>query len=150
MAYCTEAKVESYIPNITIDTNSKPTSAQVAEMIAGIAAEMDVVFSSMGITVAVTEPAELLALCERINAVGAAGSAMKAMFFGGRDEDEGLGGWLWETYQDMMSRIRKGEFPFSLGKDADAIEIDSYAVSQTDYADWDEPTFRKLSGDKNF
>lgn len=80
MAYCTIIDVQGFNASRgAYSATTKPTSTQVNTMIDMIAAEIDSILTTRGVTTPVTSPADLVTYLRRVNALGAAADAESAM-----------------------------------------------------------------------
>jgi len=114
MAYCTLDDVRGLNPRRTYDATTQPTAAQVEAHISSIAAEMDSVLASRGVTTPITEPTEFVAWLKLVNAQGAAaiaelGSFPEQMGPG----DTGYGYTLWRSYQSNLKLLQAMPLPGS-------------------------------------
>lgn len=103
MAYATRAQLEARIPVVGGETAFSPLSTtQVDEVLDGVAAEIDGVLASLGLTTPVTAPAALLSLVTSLNVWGAAAEVRRARF---QDKGGPNAETAWRFFED---RYRKG------------------------------------------
>lgn len=119
MAYAALSDVQAVNPKRTYSATTTPTSTQVTAFLTDIAAEIDTLLTSRGLTVPVTAPAEFLAHLKHVNAVGAAARAEFAMFPEAAESPAGSpqGDRLWSQYQEYLRALRKDSLPVTLVAD---------------------------------
>jgi hypothetical protein len=113
MAYAALSDIQAVNPKRTYSATSTPTTTQVTAFLSDIAAELDTILTSRGVTVPVTAPAEFLAHLKHVNAVGAAARAEFAMFPEAQESPAGSpqGDRLWTQYQEYLRALRKDALP---------------------------------------
>lgn len=101
MAYATNAQVQQLLAQFTIGAGSSPTAAQVTDIIANVAGEVDVHLDAAGVAVPVATPAHFVDFLENLNAQGAASQVLKSMF----PDATGPGGVpAWKLFHDNYIR----------------------------------------------
>jgi len=128
-----------------------PTSTQVTILINQIAVEIDAVLEAQGYTVPVTSPANFVNALKAVNAYGAAALAEMGMF-PETSEKGSTPHWkvLWQTYQDWLGSLRKGEIPPDLALSSSAASVGGYYTDVADKEEYPEPIFRISAKDKEF
>lgn len=113
MAYATLDGVREQNPRAVYSDTSKPTVAQVEQLLEDVAAEIDTRLAAAGYIVPITVPAALLATVTRLNAMGAAAMAQMGMFpeTVGAGATSDLGSRLWKMYQDGLEALVKAGPP---------------------------------------
>ena len=150
-SYCTQADIEALTPKLSYDASSTPTTTQLATVMAFIASELDVILSSRGVTVPVTEPAEFLEWLSYLNALGAGAVIEAGMFPGATGQGAtSHSTWLLDLYKEKKAELGTIGLPDSLPKASSGAPAASYATVQTDYDTYPDPVFRKESSDKEF
>jgi hypothetical protein len=102
--YCTSDDVIRELPEVKIDTNTKPTKAEVDQFCSDITAEMDARLRAVGIAVPVTDE-DLLKVLKPIAANGAKAKVLRA-----KQLEEGGGeraATFEELYQSALGRIEE-------------------------------------------
>jgi hypothetical protein len=84
VAYCSLAQVQELMAgvgqNAAFSGSTAPKDTQVTDMMAGVAAEIDMHLSSVGYTVPATTPAEFVVWLAQVNADGAVARVLKSAF----------------------------------------------------------------------
>jgi hypothetical protein len=143
MAYCAIADVQRLNPKRVYDASSTPTSTQVTALIDQVAAEIDTVLLSRGLSVPVTIPTEFVTHLKQVNATGAAALAEMGMF----PESAGVistpqGERLWRIYTGMIEYLKKGDLPV----DTQPGEPRSFFTEHTEEPEPDEAWRRSKFG----
>ena len=104
MPYCSVSDVEGMNANrkLTYSALTVPTRLQVEAFISEIAAEIDAVLSSKGISVPVTTNDYL----KLMNKMGAAAMADAALNVDGTNEVNSVRDWRWKKYNDMIADLK--------------------------------------------
>jgi len=148
MAYAALSDIQAVNPKRTYSATSTPTSTQVTAFLTDIAAEIDVVLASRGLTVPVTAPAEFLAHLTHVNAVGAAARAEFAMFPEASESPAGSpqGDRLWSQYQEYLRALRKDALPVTQIADtvpASFFTENAGSTEPYESSAWREPRVRR-------
>lgn len=148
MAYCEIADVSALNPQRTYNPSSKPTSAQVVELISKVSAEIDSILLGRGYSTPVSTPTEFVTYLKSVNAHGAAALAEMGMF----PEASGVaatphGELLWKLYKDMCTFLREGSLPSAQWVSPRSFfeqhEGEEEEPSTTEVPEWQKPKFGK-------
>lgn len=151
MSYCTSTEVGNLNPKRTYGASTTPTSTQVTALITQVAVEIDAILESLGYTVPVTEPANLVNFLKYVNAYGAAWLAESGMFPETTEPGE-TAHWqiLKKTYDKYMDMLLSGKIPPALEEGVLGHDVASYYTEMSDQDDFPEPVFRKRPSDQEF
>lgn len=109
MAYAAVPDVQDYLSTFTITVASTPSTAQVTQMIANCANEIDSALLSGGYAVPITSPAVFLAELVQLNALGtAAWVAWQAFPATTGPDGSPLAAAMSKQYQARLQQLRLG------------------------------------------
>jgi len=109
MAYCTVAYLNSLAAHLDISASTDPTSTEVETIIADVDAEMDQIFSAVGIATPVTD-ATLLKVVKPISAHGALARLYRSMSL-----DPEMAATFQSLYDKALAKIEKRPSILSTG-----------------------------------
>lgn len=123
MAYANLADIQGMIAKFTINGTSSPSSAQAANIIGQISAEIDSMIADAGYAVPVTTPAWFVDALKLLNGYGAAALILRSMFPDARGSGESAVAeysYYATEYSKGLKRLQEGvgippEVPSSSG-----------------------------------